>query len=448
MAITYILIFILLFHIYLFRELIFNWNVYGVFFISNLIFSIIGILLFPLIKNYTYEVFWTFKLKLISDAVIIETQVLAVLAILITLYSYVFIMQMKYKKVKCINHFKIDGGIKNNISQSNYYFLLLLMSLFLIVYLFIKRNTLYIGFFDGLIDRNPEALLTSRRSITSNYIYVIITYNLLPFITIVSLYLKIYKKSIFNKFVFYILFITSTLLILLLFQKRPLILFLLTFIISSFIFRKDSNRFKLKKPKTKKQIRRRIILYGGLLFSLLMILYYSSTNYKFNNILEGAIKLTEVSMTRVIGRLSIPSFLNVHYFPEVEEHYGIRNIGMLSKIFRFEMYEGNKKMFTYFSVHNKDGNLAIGSIMDFYGGFGYYGILFGSILIGGFLGVLDSMLDKLKKNATNVVFIIFCFVFGYYLSQASFARSIMGYGFFFFIMTWIWLQKGFKIKLR
>lgn len=450
MGVTYILIFVLLLHMYIFRKLIFNWNVYGVFFISNLIFSLIGIILFPFIKEYVVVTFWTFKLNLITDYVIIKTQIIALSAVLISLYSYAFIMFVKFNKIKCINHLEIKNPIENNISNINYYFLLLIIGIFLFFYLIINRDIIYDGFFKGLIGRDPAILLSSRRRITSNYIYVIITYNLLPFLTIVALYMSMSYKSLLNKFLFYSILTISVILILLLFQKRPLILFLLTLIISSIVFRKHvkKKKLKVKKPKTKKQIRKKIITYGIALFALLMILYYSSTNYKFENIVQATIKLTEVSLTRVLGRLSMPSFLYISYFPDIDGHYGLRNIGMLSKILGFEIYGDTKILFKYFGKHNLDGNVAIGSIIDFYGGFGYYGVLFGSMLIGSFLGILDILLNKLKKNSSNIIFIIFCFIFGYYLSQASFARSLMGYGFFFFTITWLFLQKEFKIKLR
>ncbi|WP_299883688.1 hypothetical protein [uncultured Lacinutrix sp.] len=179
-----------------------------------------------------------------------------------------------------------------------------------------------------------------------------------------------------------------------------------------------------------------------------MLLYYSSTTYQFKSIFQGVSTLTEVALTRVFGRLSIPSFFYVSYFPDVGSHYGIRNIGTLGKIFRYEVFLDTQELFKHFSWREKKGTLAINSIMDFYGAFGYYGLIIGNITLGFFIGGLDVLLNKLEKNTVNLVFIIFCFVFAYYLSQASFARSLLGYGFFFFVLCWVYLQKRFKIKLR
>ncbi|MBC8755333.1 oligosaccharide repeat unit polymerase [Kordia sp. YSTF-M3] len=450
MTATYVLIFVLLFHIILFRKMIFRWNAFGIFFIATCIFSIVGIMMFPFMKLYAMRTFMTFKLEMITDQDVFRTQMLAVGGVLIVLYAYVFGLLLMYKRVECIDHFKIESPIKNNLSKVNFYFILIFISCFLLIYLLIKRNILISGFFDGLIGRKPEALLISRRGITSNYLYVVITYNLLPFLTIVGLFLMMKKKTLASRLLFIGLFSVSFLLILLLFQKRPLILFLLSLFLSAFVFKKYINirEKRVRTAKEKKKLRRRTMIIGASLFSILLLLYYSATTYKFDNIFEGVWKLTEVVLTRVFGRLSIPAFCYVHYFPAVDDHYALTNIGMFSKIFRFELYPDSKVLYEYFTRNNKEGSLAINSVLDFYGAFGYTGFIIGNTIMGLLLSALDAFLNRLEKNNINIIFIVFCFVFAYYLSQASLARSLLGYGFFFFMIAWLFLQKNFRIKFR
>lgn len=450
MVITYILIFTLLFHLLLFKKLIFKWNVYGVFFISTILFSTVGILGFSFLKSYFSEAFWTFKLELISDSLIVKTQLIAVSGLLLTLYAYAIVMSAIYGKVNCINHFNIREEVKDNLNKTNFYFITIFIFLFLIIYLFIKREVLFIGVSEGLLGRQPDALLKSRRGITSNYLYVIITYNILPFISIVSLYLLIKRKTISNKISFIILFLTSFFLILLLFQKRPLIIFLGSLALSGFVFNRNLNPKKhtKKKKKPKKMSKRKYIIYGVGVFSILLLLYYSATTYQFQNLFQAVIKLSEVALSRVFGRLTIPSFFYVYYFPQVEGYYGFSNIGLFSKIFNFDHFADTKELFQYFSRNKKEGSLAINSVIDFYGAFGYFGLIIGNLFLGMLIAILDVLLNKLEKNNINLIFIVFCFVFAYYLSQASLPRSLMGYGFIFFAFTWVFLQKGFKIKLR
>jgi len=448
MATTYLLIFVLLSHILFFKKIIFKWNVFGVFFIATFTFSTFGILVFPFLQTYLSHVFWTFKLQHITSEIIVKTQIIAVLGMLLVLYSYVFGLLLLKGKVVVINHFKFDGEIKENLNKLNFQFIFILITVFLSIYLFLKSKVLIIGISDGLIGRNPTAILNSRRAITSSYFYVIITYNLLPFLSIVSYYLFLKKRTLSRRILFYAAFAVTVLLLLLLFQKRPLILFFLSFLLSAFIFKKEFKIKKNKKPKTKKRTRRKYIIYGLLLFSLLMLLYYLTTNYKFDNIYQAIKKLSEVSLLRIFGRLTLPSFFYVHYFPKIESHYHISNIGMLTKFLPIDFYPDNKILFNYYSINKNGGSLAINSIFDFYGAFGHYGLVIGSFILGFFISMMDVFLNKLEKNGVNLIFIIFCFVFAYYLSQASLAKSLMGYGFLFFVMIWIFLQKGFKIKMR
>lgn len=448
MAITYVLLVILLLHLVLFRRLIFKWNVFGIFFIATLLFSIVGIMAFPFFKAYFLIAFNSFKLELISDADIIKTQIVATVGYLSVLYAYVFGISLVYKRVKCINHFSINGEIKDHLSRVNFYVLTLSVLLFIFIYLFIKRDVLIIGILDGLLGRQPDAILQSRSAITSSYLYTILIYNVLPFITIVSFYISLKRKVLMNKLLFLILFAISFFLILSLFQKRPLMIFMLSLFISGFVFRENLFPKKVKKIKSRKGKKRKYVVYLSFLFALLLLLYYSATTYKFESIFEATTKLSEVVLTRVFGRLSIPALCYVHYFPEVDSYYGFTNIGLFSKVFGFEHFPDTQVLFGYFSTVKMEGSLAINSVMDFYGAFGYFGMLFGNAFLGLLLATLDTFLDKLEKNSINLIFIVFCFVFAYYLSQASLPRALLGYGFAFFVCTWFFLQKGFKIKLR
>ncbi|VAW17551.1 hypothetical protein MNBD_BACTEROID03-1954 [hydrothermal vent metagenome] len=448
MAITYILLVVLLAHIVLFRKLIFRWNVFGVFFIATLLFSIIGIMALPFFKPYFMKAFISFKLELITDAQIVKTQLIATVGFLTVLYAYIFGIVGVYKRLKCINHFDIPEKIKDNLSRTNFYVLTIAVLLFIFIYLFIKRDVLVLGILEGLLGRNPDAILLSRRAITSSYLYTIIIYNVLPFITIASFYLSLKRKVLLNKVLFGMLFSLSFFLILSLFQKRPLIIFMLSLFISGFVFKENLLPKKEKIVKPKKGKKRKYILYLSALFTLLLVLYYSATTYQFENVFQAATKLSEIVLTRVFGRLSIPAFFYVHYFPEVGDHYGFTNIGLLSKVFGFEHFPDTQILFGHFSTVKMEGSLAINSVMDFYGAFGYFGLLFGNMFLGLLLAVLDTFLDRLEKNSVNLIFIVFCFVFAYYLSQASLPRALLGYGFTFFVLVWFFLQKGFKVKFR
>src|SRR5690606_23366367 len=154
-----------------------------------------------------------------------------------TLYAYAFGISLVYGRLKCINHFKIESEIKDNLSSVNFYFLTLCVLMFIMIYLLINREVLAIGIAQGLLGRQPDAILESWRAITSNYLYTILIYNVLPFITIASFYISLKRKRLFNKLLFLFLFTISFFLILSLFQKRPLIIFMLSLFVSGLFFK-------------------------------------------------------------------------------------------------------------------------------------------------------------------------------------------------------------------
>jgi hypothetical protein len=57
--------------------------------------------------------------------------------------------------------------------------------------------------------------------------------------------------------------------------------------------------------------------------------------------------------------------------------------------------------------------------------------------------VFDTFLNTLRKNAGNILIILFSFVSALYLSQASLARTIMGYGGIIFFLLWVFIKFPF-----
>ena len=451
MLITYTLIGVLFLHIFIFKKLIFSWNLLGVFFITTLVFSVIGVLMYSFIPNYVVRLFYSYKLRSITEYTVFKTQIIVVSGFLMVLYGYIIGINIFYKKTLCLNHFRFTEKIKNNLSLINYFFIVSIALVFLVVYLFLNKEALSIGITKGLFGRQPYELIKARGVITSNYFYVIISYNILPFLTVVAGYLAIKSNRLHNRILFLVMLSITFIITMLLFQKRPLIIFLGAVFLSFFVFKKHlrPKKKRILSAKEKKRIRRRLYMVLITLFSLLLLLYYSATTYQFNNLYEAVLKLSEVALARVFGRLSMPAFLYVDYFSMPKhEHYGFSNIGLLTKILHLDFFPDTKVLSSYYSVRKNDGTIAINSIVDFYGAFGYKGLIIGNLFMGFILSILDAFLNKLEKNNINLVFIVFTFVFAYYLSQASLARSLMGYGFFFFVISWGFLQKGFKIKLR
>jgi hypothetical protein len=236
----------------------------------------------------------------------------------------------------------------------------------------------------------------------------------------------------------------TAVLLLLVFQKRPLIIFFLEVTFIWFLIKSMKN----KSEKNDSNIESVIIISCIFLYLLLIILYYFNTNIQGNNIFLF-MALNGIVLSRIIFRLSLPGIMYVHYFPSIEPHYGISNIGKLANLLQVQTYEDTRVVFEYFSKSSTDyGSVASSVLFDFYGSFGWTGWILGSILLGVFIFYLEKCLMKLKPNIINIIMILYCFVFIYYLSQASFFRALLGYGGILFFIVWLLILYDNKIKLN
>ena len=116
---------ILIIHIIVFRKLIFSWNALGVFIISNVIFSTIGILLFPWIFNFISSTFYVFDLSKITNDEVIKTQTIAIIGLLIVIYAYVFTSFVLTSRIKSYDLLSPSKNLKSGFSSYNLIYLTL-----------------------------------------------------------------------------------------------------------------------------------------------------------------------------------------------------------------------------------------------------------------------------------------------------------------------------------
>jgi hypothetical protein len=242
--------------------------------------------------------------------------------------------------------------------------------------------------------------------------------------------------------------------LLFLFQKRPLLLFLLWLCMASLCtnqikIRRTSQRVNssLSKGKNSRSSYKKILLYGAILFTILMGLFYTQTSIGRNNesLYETVTLLSTIAAWDIIGAISLPSAMHVHYFPAIEPYYGLSSLKLLSSLLGSELYPNTKMVYQYFALGTEDGALAISALMDFYGSFGLIGWFVGTALIGILLNSLDLSLARLQPNVAKILLTIFMFEFAFYLAHASLANALLGYGGGIFVLLWIALKMDFRV---
>src|SRR5262249_20186469 len=192
---------------------------------------------------------------------------------------------------------------------------------------------------------------------------------------------------------------------------------------------------------------RKLLIYGVILFAILLGLFYAQTSIGRDNesLYETVTILSTIAAWNIIGGLSLPSVMYVHYFPTIEPYYGLSNIKLLSSLLGFELYPNANRVYQYFALGKEEGALALSALMDFYGAFGLIGWFLGAALIGILLNRLDGYLARMQPNGAKILLTIFMFVFVFYLSHASLANALLGYGGGIFVLLWIALKMDFRV---
>lgn len=413
-----------------------SWNCITVFYFSNLIFVTLGIVIFPLIRAPLELIMPDFSLNILSNTDILNAQIISCVGLTLVLLSYLSIKKILKLKEK-LNHLSTHNADENQINIKKILSLLCILLILTTGYMISNIGIIQNGLL-AYLNNSHEAIITSRYKMGKNLFYFVCITCIIPFLTVILIFYNNSKKNFQIKLLIFFLIGFSIFAHITLYQKRPLIIFLLNIFIAFYTI------YKLKNKKINIQ---KIFKIGIIIYFILLILFYLSTNIK-SNFIQTFILLNLFIFSRIFYRLALPGIMYTHFFPKIENHYGFNNINKLTELLSLNYYPDTIHVYNYFSKINNDGTLAINSIFDFYGGFGWLGWIIGCLYLGGFLFFIDYFLRKLNKNSLNITLVIFIFTFCYYLSQATLSRSILGYGFIFFIITWLISLKEFKIKLN
>jgi oligosaccharide repeat unit polymerase len=326
--------------------------------------------------------------------------------------------------------------------------------IFLAVFYLFNFSIILHGILDGILVGNNTQVIAGRYGIMENYMFILVVYNVVPFLAVALWLLYRIRRSNTLRFCTISFNIVAVISLILLFQKRPLLLFLLCLCIASF----GTNQFKIQRTshqvnhslsmkRNNRSSSKKLLIYGVILFAILLGLFYAQTSIGRDNesLYETVTLLSTIAAWNIIGGLSLPSAMYVHYFPTIEPYYGLSNIKLLSSLLGFELYLNSNKVYQYFALGKEEGSLALSALMDFYASFGLIGWFLGAALIGILLNRLDDYLARMQPNVAKILLTIFMFVFVFYLSHASLANSLLGYGGGIFVLLWIALKMNFRV---
>lgn len=431
--------------------IVFSWSAIGVFYVTNLIFVCTGILIMPWILEQMPLWFPTLNTSLFTQQDFILATVLTVGGGALVLFFYQF------------SHFIFSGGKLYSrppcvlqtvlIPKLGFYRWRLLfisaIGLFVsIAFVYMNRSVFIEGIREGFLGGDPALVIEARKGATASYLFSLLVYNVMPFLAVGLWLLYRYVGGAFRGTYAMFFIVVAACLLVLTFEKRPLIIFLGSVFLANLKTGEGwGSHAKPLKKRAPGISKKKVIIYGIILFSILLVLYYFHTKVgkQLDNTLDIIEKLFQMALVRIFGRLATPSIMYAHYFPDVEPYFGISNIGLLSKIFGYQHISANEQVFNYFNIVDplnplKGGTTASCALVDFYGGFGIIGWIAGCAFLGFMFERMDLRLARVKADVSKILLVVFMFVFVYYLSQASLFRSLLGYGGGMFVLLWILLK--------
>lgn len=405
--------------------------------LMNLIFVGIGVMLWPLWNDVAEIAFSNYNVSAISY----ETYILACYVFLVGTFfinlTYTMLRFLIYPlEVTKRKSFHYSGFMTQTVTDDvrKVVNTILIISVFLA--LFHTLSQLSLLFNSNYFEAAYHVFQDGRQSVASNYFYHVFVQTILPASYLIFLISNEGDRSMrmkFYKFSGALIVATS---LLLMFKKGPLLLFFLQIFILSTLKHFGNDRNKLVSGLVSKAPK--FLIFAIALLSIL----YAFSGLKFDDPFEYFF----VSITRIIGRLSIPALFYVEYFPNQHDFYGLENVGLFAKIFGYEAIPDSALVGTYFELSTlfDTSTVASSALFDFYGINGLPAVFFGSLFIGVIIFCFDAVTQDLKSAKVRSLFILLFSVI-YYFTQASIFRSMAGYGGIFCVMLWFIVFK-FRFK--
>jgi hypothetical protein len=435
------------------RHRILNLSCMGIFFLSHVVFVLIGLLAIPwLIEGYLVESYSSVDFSLIDQSDIINTIILVIAGLALVFIGNVFVEMITFFMTGRPEHDNrgrllwtvepIDLYIRRNVIKARLKYFFIAALILTLILLNADWTSILEGIRYSYFMFDVEAFYKARSEVGSaGRLYFILVFNVLPFLSITFWMFTRIEKGAGNKAWALFMITMSAILLLLTFQKRPLLIYLITLFASEILARMATGYSVISIKATNilsiiGTYWKRISFYLTIVFLVALGFFHISTN------IEDFRNLAIVVIDRIFTRLALMPVFYVHYFPNVEPHYGFTNIGILSSLLGFEKYADTVVTDSYFSkvAESVGGSGAIGALVDFYGAWGWPGFVLCCFCLGMLLRFLDKWLSSLPSTFLNKSLYIFMLVFVYYLSQASFFRSLSSYGGLTFLTLWFLLK--------
>lgn len=428
----------------------------GVFLLSQIVFVVVGVVASPwLLEGYMRRLFSFIKWERVTQEDLARTIVIVAggtfIVILGSMSADAVAAILGRRRLAWGHLLKRPPAVAAGFSPLQLEFTYLLLVVFAVWSLGTKWDVLMTGLFSGYVGGDVAEQYSSRGSMQElGMAYYLIIFNALPFLTVTAWMLSRLRPSRTARLRARLMVAVTSVFLLATFEKRPFVLFLICLMIGHQLA-------DIYAGRTAVHLRRslpispaywlshvpwqKLAVWVGVPFVILVGFYYLATNIaaESSSPLVTVTSLVEVTISRIFGRLAVMPILYLAYFPAIDPHYGLSNIGKWTDLAGEPYYADTVLVLRYFTGLDWGGG-AIGAVVDFYGAFGWVGWATGCLGLGAALNGLDRWLQSLPPTLLNRALYLFMTIFAYYLSQASVARSLSSYGGGVFLAVWAFLR--------
>ncbi|USD60281.1 hypothetical protein J4N45_17590 [Vibrio sp. SCSIO 43140] len=231
----------------------------------------------------------------------------------------------------------------------------------------------------------------------NSFIRQVLGLMLTPFLSYVFFIYYRTTKSAWHLIAFVVYSLLSVLILTYNFEKAPLLIYLIGFILIHVLTNFILSRVKFYKAA----------------FSILVLVVFMyvfimgkeiSGLFDINN---GGGILQRVLISQVVG-----VFVSFQMFPEIEPFVGLSGLSVFSVPFGIEQSPGvSKLMMNYANPEGTDsgtaGFLVSLFVSEAWGNFGLFGILFSPLYVGYLIQIVNVMLMKIKKSPISLALIVY-----------------------------------------
>ncbi len=302
--------------------------------------------------------------------------------------------------------------------------------IYALIFLFLARHDLP-AIFRFVLSADAYGLYQYRLDTVSQNLtlLVTVTYNLLPFAALCGIIIFWRQRSL-STWVFVPTFFLACLGKVILVHKEPLTVFVIQCCIVWFLLRANQgqNDDDVKFHRASTLVRGAAAVFVTFAIMTLLMWKTHELDYFVASPIEEIKMSAKLVLERVFGRVSNGYIYIADMVPDRYPHYGFHNSLMWARAMGGEFVPINKEIFLDTHSNMWAGSISSDSLINYYGGFGMWGLIGFSTLQGMFLAGIDLWISRRPATLGWLVVLVFMMSFCFYLTETTLFGALMGFG--------------------